>query len=170
MLPPRPLPPFEGWPIQIADQEASLFGWFVAPNIFLFQYHEPTYGLITAQRVVHYVDSAMAANREQILGAGGMVAIHDARLISKVAADGQRYLNAAWNKLKPAELSAGYVIVADKMPGIALAALNFVNIVAAFATGKTMKLLRHYAVPFATHAVAPPSAAALFPGLTGTRG
>ena len=49
----------------------------------------------------------------------------------------------------------------------AITAMIGLLVVAAFATGKTMKLLKHYADPFATHAVAAPGASAIFPGLEG---
>lgn len=164
MLPLKPTAPFDNWPIQVADAESEMFLWFLEPNLFLVKYHAPTYTLTTAQRVLHYIDTARAARRDEIARAGGFVAIHDARFVRKSEPEAQKYLNAAWKKLTPHEVKAGYVIVADNLPAVAMAALNFVNIVAAFATGKTMKILRHHAEPFAVYGVTAPSPSAVFPG------
>lgn len=170
VLPPSPLAPFDAWPIQIADQEASLYAWYVAPNVFVFQYHEPIYGLLTAQKVVLYTDSAREACHAAMAANKGMVVIHDLRLVTRVAPEGQKYLKIAWKKLTGPEVNAVYLVVGSVMPSLLRATINFINVVAALTTGKTMSFVADFSEPFAKHAVPPPAPGVEFPGAALRRG
>ena len=164
MLPPKPLAPFDAWPVQVADQEASLFAWFLEPNIFVFQYHDPVYKFITAQKVVHFTDTARDLRRAQIAEAKGIVVVHDARVLTRTEPQAQKYLDVAWKKLKAADVNAVYLVVGTSMPALARVALNFVNVVSALSTGKTMTFVTDFSEPFEKHAIKPPAPGAAFPG------
>jgi hypothetical protein len=161
MLPP-PAPPFDVWPLQVTDDQAGLYLWYVRPGVFVTQLHGDKISLLAMQRLVRLMDDARELCASEIRQAGGLTAIHDwAHVRHGVDPAAGRFLKAAWKKLKPGDVNAVYL--AATLDPFTEMLVRGVNFVAMLMTGRSTRLVRDIREPLLAHGIRPPSPTAAFP-------
>lgn len=105
-----PKPPFTGWPVQLADPRLGYL-WFVAPNVLVSQAHI-THASVDAAHALHdWIDRVHSERRADIDRAGGLVCVHDWRLLSGYEAGARRVYQERMRARPKGYLKAAYTIV-----------------------------------------------------------
>jgi hypothetical protein len=94
----EPHPPFDAWPAPGADAAAGLLVWFVAPATVVFQHcHELVDGC-EARAIVRVLDEVFDREPRAYRECGGLLMIHDLRLVTGMTFEAQRTLRDAWSR------------------------------------------------------------------------
>ena len=105
-----PRPPFTGWPVQLADRRLGYL-WFVAPNVLVTQAHIAHASVEAAHAVHDWIDRVHASRRADIDRCGGLVCVHDWRLLGGYEASARRVYQDRMRARPKGYLKTAYTIV-----------------------------------------------------------
>lgn len=157
---PRPLPPLDGWPVQLSDEHEQLFAWWCPPDVVVMQYLAPHFSLGTARAATAILDGVLKARRQELRRLGGLVAIHDLREMRSAELAAERHLDQAWKQWDGKDIREVW-LVNDTMNRFARLLVHAVNLIARVTMGRPLRLVHTLDEPFRAHGVH-------VPGQTGT--
>jgi hypothetical protein len=76
----RPYPPFDTWPIQVADRRFG-YAWFTAPCTFVDQAHVERATLAAVHALHDALDDVIVRQAASIEAQGGLLVLHDWRRV-----------------------------------------------------------------------------------------
>ena len=149
-----PAPPFEDWPVQLADPRFG-YAWYTAPGVFVCQVHA-SHGTVEVADAVHdAIDEVIAKRRADFDRFGGVLMIHDWRLMRGYdTAARQTYL--ARKKVREPGYLRHVVAVVHNSPLMRMA-VQTANLVMALRTGGNMTLANDPAEALAKYQVEKPT-------------
>lgn len=156
------LAPFDLWPDQLVDGASGLRAWFVPPRFVVMQFPGPVFTELGARASVQAVDDVIVALGAQLRANGGLVMMNDVRACTTVERGAQVVIQAAWKRLDPRDLAEAWVFKGD-LSFLASTVLGMVNRVAAFATGKTQRVVAAPDEVLARYRLGPPPPDVRFP-------
>jgi hypothetical protein len=136
--------------------------WFVEPNVFINQAQVTHADAPAAVAVHHWIDRALAAKRDTIAAAGGLVIMHDWRALKGYDSEARRVFLDRMRSRPAGYLKAAYAIV-PPTPFFRMA-IQAANLVAALRGGGRVEVATDPAPILARLGVLPPPAHVPFPG------
>jgi len=153
--------PFTGWPVQVTDARLGYL-WHVAPNFFLNQTQIRHADANAANALHDWIDRLLAARRDEIAGAGGLVILHDWRSLEGYERDARRVFQARMRARPAGYLKTGYTIV-PSTPLFRMA-IEAAGLAAVLGSGGRVELGTDPEPILRRLRIAPPSAGMAFPG------
>jgi hypothetical protein len=140
--------------------------WFVEPNVFINQAQVTHADVGAAVAVHHWIDRALAARRDTIADAGGLVIMHDWRLLEGYDSDARRVFLDRMRTRPTGYLKAAYAVV-PPTPFFRMA-IQAANLVAALRGGGRVEVAIDPGPILARLGIVPPPAGTPFPGQPST--
>lgn len=157
-----PRPPFTGWPVQLADPRLGYL-WFIAPNVLVTQAQIPHAGVEAAHAVHDWIDRVHTTRRADIDRAGGLVCIHDWRLLGGYDAAARRAYQERMRARPKGYLKAAHTIVPSSTPLLRMA-VEAGNLAAQLGSGGRVVLATDPSSVLAKLGVHAPAVGERFPG------
>lgn len=154
-----PLPPFDTWPVHVAEPRFG-FVWWCGDGLLVAHW---VYAHLTEDAVNAYqdvVDRALGRYADEIRSAGGLHTIQDMRLVTSHDSAARRTWQARMNRRKRDYIRGGTGVVPNASPLFKMA-VSGINMLAALNFGSSIELIDDIETALRKHGVRPPRA----PGL-----
>lgn len=161
VLPRTPRPPFETWPVQIADERFG-FAWYCGAGIIVTQ-SALTHGTQESAHAYHdYADRVLLDHADDLAKAGGLYVIHDLRILQTYDQTARRAWTERMKRRKNGYLRGSTVVVREATPLLKMA-VSGINLMAALNLGSTIELTTDLIATLRKHDVQPPGRPSMVP-------
>lgn len=159
--PSTPSPPFDAWPLEIADERFG-FAWYCGSGIIVTQ-ATITHGTSEAAHAYHdYADHVLSEHAAEVQAAGGLYVIHDLRLLASYDSAARRAWTERMKRRRRGYLRGSTVVVAEATPLLRMA-VSGISLMAAVSLGSSVDLSTDILETLARHGVKAPRRLSLRP-------
>jgi hypothetical protein len=145
-LPDRPLPPFEDWPIHVADDEGEFFMWYAQPTTIVSQAHWGEMTPMHVERLIAAIDAFRFSRAEEAGRGESFLIFHDWLPTTGVSGEARQALSDKWKtNLKRGDIRGVMIALPDMEKSFNRMAFSVVNVVAQLVTGISMKQMQDVA-------------------------
>jgi len=149
-----PRPPFETWPLQLADERFG-FAWYCGAGMIVTQ-GALTHGTQEAAHAYHdFADRVLIDHAEEIASSGGLYVIHDLRLLQTYDQSARRAWTERMKRRRNGYLRGSTVVVKEANSLLKMA-VSGMNLMAAVSLGSTIELTTDLPGTLRQHDVHPP--------------
>ncbi|HEU4537596.1 MAG TPA: hypothetical protein VFS00_25930 [Polyangiaceae bacterium] len=156
-----PLAPFDAWPVQVFDP-AFGFAWYVSPATFVSQATTEQGTLASVIALHDLIDGLLAAKAAEVRAAGGLLVLHDWRLLRGYDRDAGVAFVERVTRREPGYLRRAVVAVRGGRE-LLLAAVEGVAFLGAVAPEAHLDLVADLGPALLEEGVQPPPAGERFP-------
>lgn len=154
-----PLPPLNDWPVQVHDP-AYGYAWYARPAAFVSQAHVRIGDAAAVNVVQGWIDAVLEERQDDILDAGGILVLHDWRLVERYTSEARVAYLARMRARDPSYLRHSVVCVPPNP--LFKMAVQAGNLVAALTARAKVELAEDPRTPLAVHGVEKPARGASF--------
>lgn len=156
--------PFDLWPVQRFDPVFG-FVWYTAPAALISQTTVPHITLAAVRTLQDHIDRAIEHRRVENAQAGGLLIIHDWRIVKGYDQDARREFFARMRGRPRAYMR--HAVTCVSLSPILRMAVEAGNLVATLVSGAKSEVASDPAPVLRQWGVVPPAPGARFPGLDG---
>lgn len=156
-----PRPPFESWPLQVADDRFG-FAWYCGAGVIVTQ-SVLTHGTQEAAHTYHdFADKILVEHADEIGKSGGLYVIHDLRLLQTYDHAARRAWTERMKRRRNGYLRGSTVVVNEPTPLLKMA-VSGINLMAALSLGSEIELSTDLPATLRKHDVQVPRRSSLVP-------
>jgi len=150
----NPRPPFESWPVHLADERFG-FAWYCGAGVIVTQ-ATLTHGTQEAAHAYHdFADRVLVDHAEEVTRAGGLYVIHDLRILQTYDQAARRAWTERMKRRRNGYLR-GSTVVVQEANSLLKMAVSGINLMAALSLGSTIELTTDLPATLRQHEVQPP--------------
>ncbi len=156
-----PRAPFQDWPVQITTSVGYI--WYTSPGVFVSQMLRETATVEDARVLTDSVDRVVAGKRADFTAHGGLLILHDWRILKSYDAAARSHLFAHTRNRKKGDVRG--IIVSLTLTPLLRMAVEAGNALLTATTGRSVEIVPAISVALGKHRVQAPTNAAELAGL-----
>ena len=161
LRPGAPRAPFQDWPLQATTSIGYI--WYTSPGVFVSQMLRETATVEDARALTDCVDRVLEAKRADFAVHGGLLILHDWRILKTYDAAARSHLFTHTRSRKTGDVRG--VIVSLTLTPLLRMAVEAGNALLTATTGRSVEIVPAISVALGKHGVLAPTDAASLAGL-----